>query len=171
MSNAIAVRSGHTMDFTTRIEYAQRTDGVWFKRYQERGARGYRWGAWREGAPDMERTLVEPLAGYRLPTGENLSRAAIYAARDESAVVVACAMFGSSFWLCLADRSTRATVVRRTRAALLLDVEGREVWVPLSGLRLDAERAISERGEVAFATPARWFTAAAAEKFAADGAA
>ena len=35
MSNAIAVRSGYTMDFTTQIEYAQRDDGVWFKRFQQ----------------------------------------------------------------------------------------------------------------------------------------
>lgn len=41
----------HTMDFTARVQHAQRADGQWFSRVQSRHPRfGYQWTAWRPSA-------------------------------------------------------------------------------------------------------------------------
>lgn len=42
------IYEGHSMDFTSKIEYAMRADGAWFQRWQYRDSRfGYKWSAWR----------------------------------------------------------------------------------------------------------------------------
>lgn len=45
MAKAIAKWTGGRL---ARVEAALRSDGVLFKRYQERSAYGYRWGKWKE---------------------------------------------------------------------------------------------------------------------------
>lgn len=52
-----AVLETCTADYTTIVHYAQRSDGQWFVRYQERTIYGRRWGAWRPTAcgPDYSR--------------------------------------------------------------------------------------------------------------------
>ena len=43
------ILESYTADYTTQIHHAQRSDGQWFTRYQNRDPRyGYRWGAWRK---------------------------------------------------------------------------------------------------------------------------
>lgn len=59
-----------TMDYTTRIEHAQRSDGQWFKRIQGRDPRfGYKWGRWipttfgpRDGVRARESSIRLPKA-------------------------------------------------------------------------------------------------------------
>lgn len=43
------ILAGFTGDYTGQVHYAQRADGVWFVRYQNRTPWGYRWSAWRRG--------------------------------------------------------------------------------------------------------------------------
>ena len=69
MKKQILVKEGHSMDFTTRIQYA--TDGVrYFSRMQYRDPRyGYKWSAW---SPCSELSFKDaPGQGearnYRLP--------------------------------------------------------------------------------------------------------
>lgn len=42
---------------SVRTQAAQRTDGVWFSRMQDKGPYGYRWSAWR-------RMTTAPKIGY-----------------------------------------------------------------------------------------------------------
>ncbi len=52
----------------SRIQQAQRADGQWFKRYQEKGRYGYRWSAWKPVASKDERATFNTYAGHaRLP--------------------------------------------------------------------------------------------------------
>ncbi len=45
------IYEGHSMDFTSKIEYAVRADGAWFQRWQYRDPRyGYKWSTWRPSA-------------------------------------------------------------------------------------------------------------------------
>lgn len=54
MANAIL--DSYTMDYTARVQHAQRADGQWFTRMQYRDARyGYKWAAWRPVACGPER--------------------------------------------------------------------------------------------------------------------
>ena len=47
-TNLVPVFESLSMDFTTSINWAQRADGQWFRRYQTRDPRyGYRWTAWQ----------------------------------------------------------------------------------------------------------------------------
>ena len=48
------VLESFTADYTTKVHYAQRTDGQWFVRYQERSPWGYRFGAWRQTSSGPE---------------------------------------------------------------------------------------------------------------------
>lgn len=52
-----AILESFTSDYTTIVHHAQRSDGQWFVRYQERSIYGYRWTAWRTtgGSPDNGR--------------------------------------------------------------------------------------------------------------------
>jgi hypothetical protein len=54
MANVIL--DSHSMDFTARIQHAQRSDGQWFTRIQYRDTRyGYKWSSWRAVANGPER--------------------------------------------------------------------------------------------------------------------
>lgn len=64
------VYESYSMDYTSRIEHAQRVDGIWFKRSQYRDPRyGYKWTSWRKTSVGPHSDLVEQ--GYdrkvRLP--------------------------------------------------------------------------------------------------------
>jgi hypothetical protein len=51
-----------------RIQQAQRADGQWFKRYQQKGRFGYVWTRWKPVAAKDERANLNPYAGKaRLP--------------------------------------------------------------------------------------------------------
>ena len=44
----VNILESYSMDFTMRIQFAQRQDGLWFRRCQFRDARyGYKWSAWK----------------------------------------------------------------------------------------------------------------------------
>lgn len=64
------ILTGYSMDYTFQIHYAQRADGQWFKRIQDRHPRfGYRWTAWRAACePDLSRFRPSTLKA-RLPKG------------------------------------------------------------------------------------------------------
>lgn len=47
MKTAATILESFTADYTTITHYAQRADGQWFVRYQERSPWGRRWTAWR----------------------------------------------------------------------------------------------------------------------------
>ncbi len=57
------VFESYSADFTSRIETAQRADGVWFSRYQYRDQRyGYKWSPWRRsGAPTFTDGTPKPI--------------------------------------------------------------------------------------------------------------
>lgn len=48
MTNGATILESFTADYTAKVHHAQRSDGQWFTRMQERHPRfGYRWTAWR----------------------------------------------------------------------------------------------------------------------------
>lgn len=50
------------------IQQAQRADGQWFERHQDRTPYGYRWGAWRKCCGKNDRASLNSYAGKaRLP--------------------------------------------------------------------------------------------------------
>lgn len=168
MAKAIAFRAGHTGDFTGRIEYAQRDDGQWFQRFQEKGMRGYRWGAWKPCCePSSERSFEQPMTtAFRLPdpTPEIVTRAAIVIEGKsiETSYKAPCypltkRTFGE-FWLCLADRSVTCAIVRKTSSASLVSVDGQEAWISHKALVTDEEMAKVDGREYVFATIAPWAT-------------
>lgn len=59
-----------SLDYSSRVNVARRSDGQWFTRYQVRDPRyGYRWGAWRKSSVDSENEYrLRPVA-WRLPKG------------------------------------------------------------------------------------------------------
>lgn len=57
-----------SMDYTSESEYAQRSDGQWFSRYQYRDSRyGYKWSAWRATSLLPERASKKGERKVRLP--------------------------------------------------------------------------------------------------------
>lgn len=63
---------GHTMDFTARVQMAQRADGAWFKRVQERSRWGYRWTRWTACRDAPRPGFSEGSRVARLPKGPAL---------------------------------------------------------------------------------------------------
>lgn len=60
-----------SMDFTSRIEHAQRADGIWFERSQYRDPRyGYKWTAWRKSYSFDPGTRRGEERRVRLPKGD-----------------------------------------------------------------------------------------------------
>jgi hypothetical protein len=165
MASAIVYKTGYTMDFTSQIEYAQRTDGIWFMRAQERGMKGYRWGAWKECALPGDRATEHPLPkAFRLPdpTGPSRAELAIEGKSVETCYTTPCfpvakRSFGE-FWLCLESRSVLCTIVRKTANAVLLAADGKETWVATKALITDERMAHVDGREVIFATIAPWAT-------------
>ena len=168
MAKAIAFRAGHTGDFTGRIEYAQREDGQWFQRFQEKGMKGYRWGAWKPCCePSSERSFEQPMTtAFRLPDPmpEIVMRAAmvIEGKSIETSYKAFCYPFTKrtfgEFWLCLADRSAICTIAQRTYNASLIEVDGKKAWISHKALVTDEEMAKVDGREYLFATIAPWAT-------------
>ena len=60
--------SSYSMDFTFEIHHAQREDGMWFSRRNEKTAFGYQWSKWeRINAPDLTGKREVFDASCRLP--------------------------------------------------------------------------------------------------------
>lgn len=165
MATAIAYRTGYTMDFASQLEFAQRDDGVWFMRSQEKTPRGYRWDAWKACAPSMDHTTEHPVPkAFRLPEPDGQSRAesAIEGRSNETCYTTPCyplvkRSFGE-FWLCLSNRSVLCAIVRKNASSTLISVDGREVWIAHKVLMTDEQMAHIDGREVMFATIATWAT-------------
>jgi hypothetical protein len=165
MASAVSYKTGYTMDFTAQLEFAQRADGAWFMRSQERGIRGHRWGAWKMCLPPDERATEQPMPkAFRLPdpTGPSRAELAIEGRSQETCYATPCfpvskRSFGE-FWLCLESRSVLCTIVRKTTNAVLLATDGKETWVSAKALITDEYMAHVDGREVIFATVALWAT-------------
>lgn len=62
------IYESYTMDYTAQVHFAQRDDGQWFTRIQQRGHWGYCWTAWRPVSAKPENARVGCYPRYaRLP--------------------------------------------------------------------------------------------------------
>lgn len=67
MAYTYGVYESHSMDFTSKVEHAQRADGQWFTRWMSRGRYGYAWGAWRKTTSRPDGAFINLKSRVRLP--------------------------------------------------------------------------------------------------------
>lgn len=171
MASATEFRTGYSMDFVNRYEYAKREgDGQWFWRCQEKN----RWSAWSKVGGPGNSKLAQTDRKLRLPEVEpkTASRADELLAVLDSAGITAWLQIDclpvsryrvGSFWICLASRSARADIIRATDKALLVSVEGRQVWLPRTALATDKDGVGMPGCVISFVTIASWATKTLAE--------
>jgi hypothetical protein len=135
MATANQILDGHTGDFTARMQWAQREDGAWFWRFQDRGL----WGGWKPGSPPDDRAIATDKFA-RLPKpvqcpGEAFCAAnpGYYKVRTTPADLWAT---GHRVRLVAEGAELDAHVVERGRGgAVKLAVEGKgEHWIAARGL-------------------------------------
>lgn len=171
MANAIEFRTGYSMDFVNRYEYAKREDdGQWFWRCQDHN----RWSGWTKVGGPGNSELAQTDRKLRLPEVEpkTASRADELLAVLDSAEITAWLQIDclpvsryrvGFFWICLSNRSVRADIVRTTDKALLVSVEGRQIWLPRAAIVTDKDGVGMPGTVVSFVTIAPWATKVAAE--------